>query len=460
MKSCNDQKWDVIIVGAGVTGLTIAHKLCSEKFQTILTEKESEVGGLARSFRYGDFTFDIGPHGFFRTEQRIEDYIKKILGDELLKVPKKSSVKLLNKYYDWPLGIRSVIKLPFRIKVKAFLDMIYRKHYVGSSLREYLLNYYGKTLFYLNFEPYNKKFLNRPMDQTHPDWMKIGMKRAGAGEKLKMNNLWQVFFSIFAEKAEYFYYPKSGIGVFSKILEKKINDLGGKILKNAEITAVTTNENRIKSITCNNIEYNLQTLIWTGPITEINRLVYGVKADSGLGFLPMIFYNVEVNEKPETQYRWFYLVDDDVIFPRCSIPTLFSSKNSPEGKMGVCVELTCHKNNERWRHPEKYVPAIIEGLQRTRLIKDKRNVQAVHIEKVEHAYPIYSLDYRNVLNNINKKLGKFDNLILAGRQGTFWYNNMNHSIGMGLEIATKLIQERFKNSSSCKNGKTKDQQNY
>lgn len=437
MTSSKEIEQTVIIVGAGVAGLTIAHQLCLRKIKTIVLEKENEVGGLARSFHYGDFTFDIGPHGFFKTDKHVEDYVKEIVGDELLKVPKKSSVKLLNNYYNWPLGIKTVIKLPLKIKIKAFWDMIYKKHYEGNSLKEYLLNYYGKTLFYLNFEPYNKKFLKRPMEETHPDWMKVGIKRAGAGEKLKMNTLWQLFFSLFEKKTGHFSYPEGGAGQFTQNLKKKIIALGGNIYTNANISAVKTENSKVKSITCNDREYELKTLIWTGPITEIYRLLYG-KEDTGLTFLSAIIFNIEVNEDPETEDRWVYLVDDDTIFPRCSFPTLFSKKNSPNGKMGICVELTCYKNDEKWNYPDKYITTICDGLQKAKLIKDKKNILAVHVEKIEHTYPVYSLNYRDTLNNINQQLAKLDNLLLAGRQGTFWYNNMDDSIRMGLEIGKKL----------------------
>ena len=52
----------IVIVGAGVCGLTLAAKLLEAGVPNpvVLIEKESRVGGLARSFSYGDYIFDIG----------------------------------------------------------------------------------------------------------------------------------------------------------------------------------------------------------------------------------------------------------------------------------------------------------------------------------------------------------------------------------------------------------------
>jgi len=42
--------------------------------------------------------------------------------------------------------------------------------------------------------------------------------------------------------------------------------------------------------------------------------------------------------------------------------------------------------------------------------------------------------------NSLKELAAYSNLLLAGRCGRFWYNNMDHSIGQGLTMADKILQ--------------------
>jgi hypothetical protein len=55
-------------------------------------------------------------------------------------------------------------------------------------------------------------------------------------------------------------------------------------------------------------------------------------------------------------------------------------------------------------------------------------------------YPIYSLPYLTELTRSLRQLGQYSNLLMAGRTGRFWYNNMDHSIGQGLTMSDKILR--------------------
>lgn len=60
------QSKDTIIVGAGITGLVVAHKLQlhQPEHQLLLLEKSSQTGGVIKSFREQGYLAEFGPHGF------------------------------------------------------------------------------------------------------------------------------------------------------------------------------------------------------------------------------------------------------------------------------------------------------------------------------------------------------------------------------------------------------------
>ena len=42
----------IIIIGSGISGLTVAHELIHKGFEVEIYEKDSVAGGMAKSFRY------------------------------------------------------------------------------------------------------------------------------------------------------------------------------------------------------------------------------------------------------------------------------------------------------------------------------------------------------------------------------------------------------------------------
>jgi phytoene dehydrogenase-like protein len=55
-------KYDVVIIGAGLGGLTAGAKLAREGKKVLLIEQHSKPGGCATTFQRGDFTLEVGLH--------------------------------------------------------------------------------------------------------------------------------------------------------------------------------------------------------------------------------------------------------------------------------------------------------------------------------------------------------------------------------------------------------------
>ncbi|MEN8247557.1 MAG: FAD-dependent oxidoreductase, partial [Bacteroidota bacterium] len=55
-------KYDVIVIGGGLGGLTAGAKLAREGKQVLLIEQHSKPGGCATTFRRKDFTMEVGLH--------------------------------------------------------------------------------------------------------------------------------------------------------------------------------------------------------------------------------------------------------------------------------------------------------------------------------------------------------------------------------------------------------------
>ena len=55
-------KYDIIIIGGGLGGLTAGAKLAREGKTVLLIEQHDKPGGCATTFKRGDFTLEVGLH--------------------------------------------------------------------------------------------------------------------------------------------------------------------------------------------------------------------------------------------------------------------------------------------------------------------------------------------------------------------------------------------------------------
>lgn len=71
----------VAIIGAGPAGLSAAFTLLSQsnEYQVIIYEKESAVGGLAKTFEFEGGRIDIGGHRFYTKSTDVIDLWKSVL---------------------------------------------------------------------------------------------------------------------------------------------------------------------------------------------------------------------------------------------------------------------------------------------------------------------------------------------------------------------------------------------
>jgi len=434
----NMSKADVTIVGAGVAGLTLGYQLARAGRRVRVIESAEQVGGLARTSQYDGFTFDTGPHRFYTNDQRVTDFILGVLGDQALTISMSSGVLFLGRYYRWPLGLETVTKLPPLIMLRAAFDLVHRCKREGQSFKDYILNRYGPTLYELDFGPYTEKFLGLDPAEIHQDWAKAGINRAVIDEKINISSLSQVIKTTFQRKKPLtLLYPRDGISVFSEHLREGIESTGGEVHVGAAVTGLDHTGDRIDSVCFNGRAVAVDQLVWTAPITHLARLLGLPTAD--LDFLSSVLCYVRLRGEPPLPYQWCYFVDADVCISRIYIPNLLSPSHAPQGKYGICAEVTCRQGDACWRRPDQVARQVIDDLLRTGQIRREDDVEGVSTQLLPDTYPVYHLRYREELGEVCGRLSRFRNLGLSGRSGLYWYNNMDHSIHNALAVSQHLL---------------------
>src|SRR3970040_1783142 len=225
---------DFVVVGGGVAGLSFAHTVLKEQQQVTVVERNDVVGGLARSFGYGDFTFDVGPKGLHTEDKEVLDFLLEILGDDYLVVDRSSSVHLFGKYFSWPLDSRALFRLPLPVMVSAGVDLLRRRDPADrDSFTEYTRSRYGDTLYRLFFKPYTEKFLQIPCEDVHVDWATTGINRAVIDKRVKSDSLFDLVRNVLIPRpvvTEFIYPSHGGVGTLWGQAASAALWLGGRVV--------------------------------------------------------------------------------------------------------------------------------------------------------------------------------------------------------------------------------------
>lgn len=432
----------VVIIGAGVCGLTLGYQVARAGLPVTIIEKLGGVGGLARGFQYGDFRFDLGPHRFYSPVTKIMRFVHDILGDDTSNITRASSVHFLGKYHDWPLKLKTVFQLPPTVSVRAFFDLLNKsKHHDPSnpSFENYVLGKYGKTLYSLFFKEYTEKFLGIPAADTHQNWAKIGVDRATIDEKVNTATLQQLVKMMLIPRPREmsFVYPPGGVHVLCDKMRDRLIEMGAEIRQSATPTALLSSDGRIRKVITSEGSLDCGHVVWTAPIDELCRLL-GLP-DPDLQYLALLLFNTMTRKPDRHRVQWCYYGAPDLVFSRISYPGQFHEGMVPRGKGAMCIEVTCREGDARWNDPERLLPEVRRDLLKVGAVADLADIENVRIERVDHAYPIYDLRYRDKLAATKQRLESWRNLTIGGRTGMFWYNNMDHSMANAFQISKKIL---------------------
>ncbi len=431
---------DIVIVGAGVAGLTLGYQLSKQGYCITVLEKEKTVGGLARSFQYDDFIFDIGPHRFHTEDSKVLKFLDEVLGENVSTSPRSSGVWMFGKFHDWPLRPKDLFSFPFKVMYHAALDMFNNTKREGEDFKSYILNRYGKTLYRVFFEPYTEKFLHIKPEDLHRDWAISGIDRAVIDKKVSVNSTLDLLKTTLLPKpikTEFLYPSYGGIDVFAELLAQGIRENKGQVILNTKPTAIKTKSSKIVELHCGKEKYAIDQLVWTAPINVLTKLLD--MPDPGLRYLAIACFNIEIEGPPRHDYQWSYFGGYDTLFNRTSVPVLFSPVTAPPDMHGICVEVSCIEGDACWRNPDALTMSLKFQLKVGGVCEDTSCIRRIHIEKIPNTYPIYEMGFQQKLKDVKGALGQTSNLSLLGRTGTFWYNNMDHSVRMALDMAEDIL---------------------
>lgn len=439
------------ILGAGLTGLTAAHTLSKRGVPVRVLEANKWIGGASRTVRHGDFRFDLGGHRLYTRNQQVLDLLDRLLGDELLTVPRLSRIFLHGKFTSYPLTFFSALSAlgPLEsVGVAASYAIERGKRLFGNpkeeTFEDWVVSRFGRRLYEIYFKPYSEKVWGVPCDELGADF---------AAERIKGLSLREAVKNMFFRKnapetlASRFLYPARGFGRICEAMADTLPD--GSIELNSPVAEVRHDGHRVREVVCRNGEreqtVEVENAVSTIPVTELVGALRPapppevIEAAQGLRFRDLVVVFLTLDRPQVTPDHWIYFSSDDVFFGRIHEPKNWSAAMAPEDRTGLVVEIFCFRTDPVWSEADdSLADRTAKRLADLGLIS-REEVSDATVVRLRHAYPLYIPGYRERMDAILRHLAPLKNLHLAGRNGLYRYTSGDYYMEMGLKAAENVM---------------------
>ena len=432
----NKQNYPVIILGAGISGLTTSYFLNRFKIKNTIIEKEKFSGGLLNSFKVKNYIFDNFIHISHAKNYTAKSFFRKSASYYKLN-PKPNNLYKKNLWLDHSPQFH-LYPLKFIEKIKIILSYLIRKRSKFFRLKNYenwLRGAYG-NYFAKNFPiKYTKKYWATESKNLNTNWIKFRMQEISFKDLIL-----GCFFKIYKDTyySSDMKYPKNGgYESFLRILKKN-----KKIIYNSKIQKI---DYLNKEIYTNNGKLKYDILISTIPLPEFALLssnnVKIKKSAKKLRCTAGIIVSLVLNKIIKTR-SWFYIYDKNFKAARIYSPTKLSKNNSPKKTSSLQAEIFFdNKKKISKEFLNKMKQNTIENLVKNKILK-KNDIKVIDVRYKKYANVIFDKNYdynRNLILNYFKKY----NIQFLGRFGLWAYLWSDQCFLAGKAMAKSVAKEKL-----------------
>lgn len=432
----------IVIIGAGLSGLTTAYFLSQHNVPYILLEQENEIGGLCRTVTVNNFRFDYTGHLLHTSHDETRTLIHELLGKNCNRCVRDSWIFSSGVFTRYPFQTHT-FGLPRTIQracIFGYLDAYIKQctanpTYPPRDFVSWVMLHFGKGIAEHFMFPYNKKLWATDIKKLTTHWLK---------NYVPQPNLSEVIHGAFEDTIDEggynaaFYYPKYG-GIQTLITRLNAH-LTIAPTCNARVEAVNY---KSKEIVVNGKKQQYDFLVSSAPlkmftedmVTNAPRRIK--RAAHRLAYNRVFNLNLGIG-RTVSEKHWIYFPEKQFCFYRVGFNSNFGNDSAPTGMSALYTEVSCAHDvqPENTRH---IAHMVIRDLIKAGILSKHDMIKAMKVLPIAPAYVIYDAHRETSVSDI---LSFFDkqNILCIGRYGRWEYSAMEDAILDGKRAARALLQ--------------------
>lgn len=445
----------VAIIGAGPAGLTCALKLSEAGIEVDVYESDANIGGMTKSFDLWGQRVDLGPHRFFSMDDKVNSFWLSQIEDNYVMVDRLTRIYYNKRFFLYPIkAMNAITNLGFFEAcacVFSYLRAQFNKKSEEKTFEEWVSNKFGYKLYSIFFKTYSERLWGIPCKELDADFARQRIKGLDMLEVIKS--------ALFPSKetkhktlVEQFAYPNMGSGVPYENIAQKLRKQGAKIYLEMPVRGIDVKDGKAEGIILQDgsrrsYDYVVSTAPFSDMICSINELPQSIHdLAKGLIYRNTTLVYLLINRGDLFKDNWIYVHDQSVHFGRMTnfrnwSPYIIKGKKETI----LALEYWSYDEDKLWElNDENMIEFAKEEVVKTGLLNIDDIIDG-HVIRLHKSYPVYNMGYQEKLKVLQDAVDVIGNISFIGRNGSFKYNNQDHSILMGLLAAENIISGSNKN---------------
>ncbi|MDD3345662.1 MAG: FAD-dependent oxidoreductase [Candidatus Omnitrophica bacterium] len=434
--SVNNKK--VVILGAGLAGLSAAWHLQEKALDCSVFEKDHAVGGLCKSRKLKGFSFDCDGHLLHFRDKYIFRLVKRLLNGNIVSHKRSAWISNFGIFSPYPFQA-NLYSLPDNIGQECllgFLKAVQSGERGALNFREWIDQSFGAGIARHFMLPYNDKFWTVPLEEMIYTWTGNFIPQPKPSEVIKG------FFGKNKGRFGYnseFWYPRSGgIEQLPLAFERGLKN----VFKECKVDSVDLQRKELVARGKGKIKFDL--LISTIPLPELAKILNPLPRRLSVAFNKLrwnsIFnLNIGVKRKCQPGRHWIYFPHKSTSFFRAGFFHNFSHSAAPAGKGAVYAEVAYSKR--RPLDKKNITKRVIKDLVSSGILGRDNKISVLDINDIKYGYPVYDENYPEATAVIKEFLTGND-VISCGRYGSWRYMSMEDAMLDGKHAAEAVSNEK------------------
>lgn len=386
------QKW--AIIGGGMLGLTLAHRLRQQGKEVTLFEAADHLGGLASAWTLGDVVWDRHYHVTLLSDSFLRSILREldldgemewvITGTGVYANGRLHSVSNTLEFLRFPaLGLIDKARLAATILYASRIKNW--KRLEGILVADWLSRWSGKRTFERFWLPLLRSKLGENYRKTSAAFIWTTIQRLYAARRTGL-------------KTEMFGYLPGGYARTLDCFGEKLSSEGVEVRLNCQVSAVSGKDGHVRVETERGESYDFDDVVVTAAAPLAARICRGLSVEEHQRLESVLYQGIVcasvLLRKPLSRFYVTNLLDEGLPFTGVIEMTAMVKPEHLKGHSLVYLPRYLPVDDPFFDTPDEEVRELfLSGLERMHPQFTREDVLAFQISRVRHVCPLPTLGY-------------------------------------------------------------------